>query len=44
MPKLEPGCKIIVPRKVENPNKTSLGEIIGLTSTLASLAILIRSL
>ena len=44
MPKLEPGCKIIVPRKIENPNKTSLGEIIGLTSTLASLAILIRSL
>ena len=44
MPKLEPGCKIIVPKKVENPNKTSLGEIIGLTSTLASLAILIRSL
>ena len=44
MPKQEPGCKIIVPRKVENPNKTSLGEIIGLTSTLASLAILIRSL
>jgi protein involved in polysaccharide export with SLBB domain len=44
MPKLEPGCKIIVPRKVENPNKTSLGEIIGLTSTLASLAILVRSL
>ena len=44
MPKLEPGCKIIVPRRVENLNKTSLGEIIGLTSTLASLAILIRSL
>jgi len=44
MPRLEPGCKIIVPKKVANPNKTSLAEIIGLTSTLATLAVLINSL
>ena len=44
MPKLEPGCKIIVPKKIANPNKTSLAEIIGLTSTLATLAVLVNSL
>ena len=44
MPKLEPGCKIIVPKRVANPNKTSISEIIGLTSTLATLALLIQSL
>ena len=44
MPKLEPGCKIIVPKKIANPNKTSLAEIIGLTSTLATLAVLVSSL
>ena len=43
-PKLEPGCKVIVPKKVANPNKTSLSEIIGLTSTLATLAVLVNSL
>ena len=43
-PRLEPGSKIIVPKKVANPNKTSLAEIIGLTSTLATLAVLINSL
>ena len=43
-PKLEPGCKIVVPRKISNPNKTSLAEIIGLTSTLATLAVLVKSL
>jgi len=44
MPRLQPGCKIIVPKKIANPNKTSLAEIIGLTSTLATLAVLINSL
>ncbi len=44
MPKLEPGCKIIVPKKIANPNKTNIAEIIGLTSTLATLAVLIQSL
>ena len=43
-PKLEPGCKIVVPKRVANPNKTSIAEIIGLTSTLATLAVLIQSL
>jgi protein involved in polysaccharide export with SLBB domain len=43
-PKLEPGCKIVVPRKLPNPNKTSLTEIIGLTSTLATLTVLLRTL
>ena len=43
-PKLEPGCKIVVPRKLPNPNKTSLSEIIGLTSTLATLTVLLRTL
>ena len=44
MPKLEPGSKIIVPKKIANPNKTNIAEIIGLTSTLATLAVLINSL
>lgn len=43
-PKLEPGCKIVVPKRIANPNKTSIAEIIGLTSTLATLAVLIQSL
>ena len=44
MPKLSPGAKIVVPKKIPNQNKTSLAEIIGLTSTLATLAVLIQSL
>ena len=44
MPKIEAGSKIVVPKKVANPNKTSIAEIIGLTSTLATLAVLIRTL
>ena len=43
-PKLEPGCKIVVPKRIANPNKTNIAEIIGLTSTLATLAVLIQSL
>ena len=43
-PKLQPGCKIVVPKRIANPNKTSIAEIIGLTSTLATLAVLIQSL
>jgi protein involved in polysaccharide export with SLBB domain len=43
-PKLKPGCKIVVPKRIANPNKTSIAEIIGLTSTLATLAVLIQSL
>ncbi len=44
MPKIKPGSKIVVPKKLPNPNKTSLTEIVGLTSTLATLVVLIRSL
>ena len=44
LPKLEAGSKIVVPKKIANPNKTSIAEIIGLTSTLATLAVLIRTL
>ncbi len=44
MPKLSPGAKVVVPKKLPNQNKTSLAEIIGLTSTLATLAVLIQSL
>ena len=44
MPKLKPGSKIVVPKRVPNPNKTSLTELVGLTSTLATLVVLIRSL
>ena len=43
-PKLEPGAKVVVPKKLPNPNKTSFAEIIGLTSTLATLTVLLRSL
>ena len=44
MPKLSPAAKIVVPKKIPNQNKTSLAEIVGLTSTLATLAVLIQSL
>ena len=43
-PKLEPGAKVIVPARIPNPNKTSITELIGITSTLATLTVLIRSL
>jgi protein involved in polysaccharide export with SLBB domain len=43
-PKLEPGAKIVVPKKLPQGNKASLSEIIGLTSTLATLTVMIRSL
>jgi protein involved in polysaccharide export with SLBB domain len=43
-PKLKPGAKIVIPKKLPNRNKTSLAEIIGLTSTLATLTVMIRSL
>ena len=44
MPKLKPGSKIVVPKRIPNPNKTSLADLIGITSTLATLVVLIRSL
>ena len=44
LPRLMPGAKIIVPKKLQSQNKTSLAEIVGLTSTLATLAVLVQSL
>ena len=44
MPKLKPGSKIVVPKRIPNPNKTSLADLVGITSTLATLVVLIRSL
>ena len=44
LPRLMPGAKIIVPKKLPSQNKTSLAEIVGLTSTLATLAVLVQSL
>jgi len=43
-PKLEPGAKVVVPKKLPASIKTSLAEIIGLASTLATLTVMIRSL
>jgi len=43
-PKLEPGAKVVVPKKLPDSKKASLAEIIGLTSTLATLTVMIRSL
>ncbi len=42
-PKIEPGAIIIVPKK-EVKKRVSLGEFIGITSSLATLVLLIRSL
>ncbi len=43
-PKLNPGAKIIVPKKSDNKNKTSVGEIVGYTTSLVSIIALIKSL
>lgn len=43
-PKLEPGAGIFVPTKVERKNKLSTQEIIGITTSLATLGILVQSL
>ena len=43
-PKVLPGSKIIVPEKDENKNKTSVGEIVGYTTSLVSIIALIKSL
>ena len=42
-PKLLPGAKIFVPKKGENKNKTSVGEIVGYTTSLVSIIALIKS-
>ena len=43
-PKLKPGAKIIVPEKKVTNNKTSVGEIVGFTTSLVSIIALIKSL
>ena len=43
-PKLKPGSKIIVPEKNLKVNKTSVGEIVGYTTSLVSIIALIKSL
>ncbi len=43
-PKLLPGSKVFVPKRAENNNKTSVGEIVGYTTSLVSIIALIKSL
>ncbi|MEK9750147.1 MAG: SLBB domain-containing protein [Flavobacteriaceae bacterium] len=43
-PKLEPGATIVVPQKRVRENRTSITEIVGITSSLATVALLIRQL
>ena len=43
-PKLKPGAKIVVPEKNIQRNKTSVGEIVGYTTSLVSIIALIKSL
>ncbi len=43
-PKLKPGAKIIIPEKNIVRNKTSVGEIVGYTTSLVSIIALIKSL
>jgi len=43
-PKLEPGTTVVVPQKLLRENRTGVAEIVGLTSSLATVALLIRQL
>lgn len=43
-PKLEPGVTVVVPQKKVRENRTSITEIVGITSSLATVALLIRQL
>ena len=43
-PKLEPGATVIVPEKLIREDRTSIAEIVGITSSLATVALLIRQL
>ncbi len=43
-PKLLPGSKVFVPEKNESVDKTSVGEIVGYTTSLVSIIALIKSL
>ena len=42
-PKVYPGSKVVVPQKDESRNKTSVGEIVGYTTSLVSILALIKS-
>ncbi len=43
-PKLKPGAKIVVPQKSIDREKTSVGELVGYTTSLVSIIALIKSL
>jgi protein involved in polysaccharide export with SLBB domain len=43
-PKLEPGALVIVPKKPEAKNPTSVSQIVGVTSSLATTALLIYTI
>lgn len=43
-PKIKPGSKIFVPEKTPEGNKTSIGEIVGYTTSLVSIIALLKSL
>ena len=43
-PRLEPGATVVVPEKLVREGRTSITEIVGITSSLATVALLIRQL
>jgi hypothetical protein len=43
-PKIEPGAVIFVPEKSESKNKMSLQELLGITSAIGTLGLIIQSL
>ena len=43
-PRVFPGSKVVIPEKDENISKTSVGEIVGYTTSLVSIFALIKSL
>ena len=43
-PRVLPGSKVVVPERDENRDKTSVGEIVGYTTSLVSIIALIKSL
>ena len=42
-PRVYPGSKVVVPEKDESRNKTSVGEIVGYTTSLVSIIALMKS-
>ena len=43
-PRVLPGSKVVVPKRDENRDKTSVGEIVGYTTSLVSIIALVKSL